>query len=131
MNATTQITGMLPAIIIISAVLTAGVSAFLLRLYKRATMRSMAKETGNDVSSSNEKQTATTSYELEIETITEDSSQTLSSGVNFARLQQSLKSLITVYSSGGTAYALFMTMAYMIMMGEGIYIGRFLWLLIF
>jgi hypothetical protein len=48
MNCTGALTGMLPAIILVSAALTAGASLVLLRLYRRAVLRSMAVHAGAD-----------------------------------------------------------------------------------
>ena len=46
MNSTVTLTGALPAVVIVSAVLTAMVSAFLLWLYRRAVVRAMTAQAG-------------------------------------------------------------------------------------
>ena len=46
MDLTTALTGMLPFIVLISALLTASCSALLLWLYRRAVVRSMSKSAG-------------------------------------------------------------------------------------
>ena len=46
MNLTVALTGALPAVVIISAVLTALVSILLLRLYRRAVMHAMNVQAG-------------------------------------------------------------------------------------
>ncbi len=46
MNLTVALTGALPAVIIVSALLTAVVSVFLLWLYRRAVVRAMNEQSG-------------------------------------------------------------------------------------
>jgi hypothetical protein len=46
MNVTTALTGALPAVVILSTVLTAFVSVVLLRLYRRAVVRAMQVHAG-------------------------------------------------------------------------------------
>ncbi len=133
MDAIKQILPMLPFLLIISVVLTAVVSRFLLRLYKKATVKGMVKITGNDLSPPNKKEIVTTlsESELQIKTLTKDSLQNKHVKPFHARARKSIRTLMAIYSTAGIAYALIMTMALMVADTELVFsMTLFLWLLI-
>lgn len=129
MDTTTQLTGTLPAILIISAILTALASWFLLRLYKKATTKGMIKHTGSDIPLTKNRQTASPGSELHFETLNNENVKGVSSSLIYRRLQNSLRSLVITYVAGGIGYALCMTIAYLVIAGNGFVLGTFIWLL--
>ena len=123
------LTGMLPAILIISAVLTAVISAFLLRLYKKATIKGMSKTSGAKIDESKGKPSIRRGPELQIQTYSVEEAQEHTVESLLTDAKKSIRFLMVIYAVGGMAYAIFMTMAFMVMMSDGFYPGRFIWLL--
>lgn len=146
MDATTALTGMLPFILMISAVLTLLASVVLLKLYRRATLRGMAKAANH---SSNQHRnniysetpavpTGNSTASLQFNEIKEGNSDDKSSTENNPIMLNAQKTLGTirqsqirtavVYFGAGLAYALVMTFAWLVMANDGIPIGRILML---
>jgi hypothetical protein len=131
MNVTVALTGALPAIIVAAAVLTALVSVFLLRLYKRAVVRAMRAQAG--VVAAPVTSTPVSSRVLSgsppILTMIDSTSEpddTSEGGVAYAQAMQSLKQTALVYVTGGLVFALILALAWMIAAGRGFGVVRFL-----
>ncbi len=133
MNVTTVLTGMLPFILLVAATLTAVASAFLLKLYRRATIRAM-----NRVSATSQTAQPPTKTDkqhdspprLVIEFINEDSfSEKGKSWFEpLARPMRSMRTAAAGYFAGGVLYALILTTPWMINSGGGFLPVRVLWL---
>jgi hypothetical protein len=134
MNVKTALTGALPAIIIVSALLTAVVSMFLLWLYRRAVVRAMSAQAGVVVTpvASAPVSSRVVSGSLPVLTII-DSTPKLGEppqgGTGYTQATQSLKQTVLVYATGGLVFALIMALAWVIAAGRGFSVVRFLLLL--
>ena len=134
MNVKTALTGALPAIIIVSALLTAVVSMFLLWLYRRAVVRAMSAQAGVVVTpvASARVSSRVVSGSLPVLTII-DSTPKLGEppqgGTGYTQATQSLKQTVLVYATGGLVFALIMALAWVIAAGCGFSVVRFLLLL--
>lgn len=147
MDTTTALTGMLPFILIICAVLTLLISVVLLKLYRRATLRGMAKAAKNTTSEPldnnvTELPSVKTSHiatNLQFIEVTDRQSSNKSIIANtptssiahkiLANIRQLQKSTAIIYFAGGLAYALVMTITWLIIAGGGLPIGRALMLI--
>jgi hypothetical protein len=128
-DATTTLTGMLPMIVLIAAVLTAPVAALLLARYRRAVIRSMGETAGSGTPVARSAAAgAAPAYgslvlsELEAERAAPDN-------VLYRRAQHSLVTLCTLYAAAGLAYASVMAIPWMVFAAEdGFVLSRFVWL---
>jgi hypothetical protein len=133
---TTTLTGMLPAVILFSAILTAPIAWFLLRLYHRAVMQSMLAHVGARTPSVPPRVAVRASSAivppLTIRTLDVRNPSATPSGRGTAYLaaSRSLRRTALVHASGGLAYAVVFALAYMIVSGGGFPPVRFLWLFI-
>jgi len=134
MNVTVAFTGALPMIIIVSVVLTALVSFFLLWLYRRAVVRTMSAQEGIAAAPAAPARTSFVARSVSPPTLTIIEStpnpDDISRGsVAYRQAMQSLKQAALVYAIGGWVYALILTSAWMITAGGGFIVVRFLLLL--
>ncbi|MGZ5153653.1 MAG: hypothetical protein ACXWI6_26280 [Burkholderiales bacterium] len=123
-------TGMLPALMLTSAALTAPVSLLLVWLYRRAVLRSMAAQAGGVVAPGSPESVATNDDRpLQIRTVDAAAIDAAQPPV----YQHALRSLLlgtSVYVVAGLAYALLLTSAWLVFTrDEGFVLSRFLWLM--
>lgn len=123
-------TGMLPALMIAAAALTAPVSIFLLWLYRRAVVRSMAGRAGAAPAagpSDGGAQAAGPPLQIRvIDAATLDTAEPLV----YQRALRSLRAAVSVYVIAGLAYAVVLTSAWFAFTrDDGIVLSRVLWLL--
>jgi hypothetical protein len=133
MNLTEAFTGALPATVIVSAVLTAFVSFFLLWLYRRAVIRGMDAKAGAVVAAVPPIKAANGPQKspflsLSFVDATVLSQPSAADGGEYQRAIQSLNQTSLAYALGGLGYALVMTTAWMITLGDGFILTRFAWL---
>jgi hypothetical protein len=133
MNLTVALTGALPAVVIISAILTALVAELLLWLYRRAVVRAMNMQSG--VAAAPVEAAAKPSVAgagafpvLAIMSSTSQSVESSTGGEAYREAMLPLRRAALVYALGGLAYAFVLTGAWMITAGGGFYLVRFLWL---
>src|SRR5678815_6181533 len=106
---------MLPMVLIASAVLTAPVSALLLRWYRRAVLRAMAEQAGTTPAQAvRAAQPSISGSTLQVQRIDAASLDAASSPPAYQRALASLASATTVYVVAGLAYALVMTGAWLV-----------------
>lgn len=131
MDSTTALTGLWPAVIILAAVLTLVVSAFLLWLYRRVTIGSMNRRAMPDRTVPVEPDLAIPSSEVQLNiTVLRDDSDTDDSSFALKRYRQaslSSRSTAIAICLGGSVYALILATVWVYLSG-GISIGKFLWL---
>lgn len=129
MNLTVALTGALPAVIIVSAILTALVSVLLLWLYRRAVIRGMGARAGvsPEPPRAAPSSSALRSGMVPVLGIIDASSPPQPSDA-YARAARSLNRCAGVHALGGLAYALVLTSAWMIAAQGGFVPTRFLWL---
>ncbi|HET7160539.1 MAG TPA: hypothetical protein VFI62_16180, partial [Burkholderiales bacterium] len=109
-TATLITTGMLPALMLAAAMLTAPVSLFLLWLYRRAVVRSMSGQAGAVPPSGDIAQNASPRAALNVQLI---DAQTLGAPTPlYAHARRSLVSATTIYVIAGLTYALVLTSAW-------------------
>ena len=127
-TATLITTGMLPALMLAAAMLTAPVSIFLLWLYRRAVVQSMSGQAGAVPPSGDIAQNASPRAALNVQLI---DPQTLDAATPplYERARRSLVSVTTIYVIAGLAYALVLTSAWFAFTPGGFVLTRFLWLL--
>lgn len=137
MDLTNAVTGAWPFILIIATILTAVISAFLLWLFRRATLRGMGREVGALYQSPVESGmtpagTASNNSPLAIESNHGEMPPTRSATADLAyrRTAQSLKWAAVVYIAGSLVYSLIMTTSWMTIAGDGFILGRFLLLFV-
>ncbi|MET0028108.1 MAG: hypothetical protein ABW101_10765 [Candidatus Thiodiazotropha sp.] len=131
MDLTTTLTGALPAIILISAVLTAALSVVLLKLYRRAVIRSMG--TGGAV-----EQVASVDASEVPSNPPPLSVNFLNSGVGlggraksaYDQSSNALRCRGLVYGIAGIVYALILSMPWMLTAEGGFPLMRLIWLFI-
>jgi len=133
MNLTVALTGALPAVVIVSAVLTALVSVFLLWLYRRAVVRAMSMQAGVAAAPLKAAPTspAVRSGTSPVLTIIDTSSQpesTSPGGEAYRQAMHSHNRSAVIYALGGLVYALVLTAAWMITAKGGFFLTRFLML---
>lgn len=128
-GATLITTGMLPTLMLASAALTAPVSLFLLWLYRRAVLRSMAGQAGTPATAADaDAQPAAEGPSLQMRHI--DAATLDATPPVYQRALRSLLSATTVYVVAGLAYALVLTGAWLVFTrDEGFVLARVLWLL--
>ena len=132
MDLTTALTGMLPFIVLVSAVLTAIVSALLLWLYRRAVVRSMSGSAGSTPPASwadapvDQNKTAA----LIITTVGADDPVTGKGPAVYQSTSASLRRLGIVYLVAGLAYAFVLSLPWMLTAGGGFPLARLLWLVV-
>ncbi|HKA46031.1 MAG TPA: hypothetical protein VKF40_28835 [Burkholderiales bacterium] len=131
MNTTVALTGVMPGILLLATLLTFPLSWFLLRLYRRAVIRSMSQRVGaredGAVSPPSGGGSAVAAAPLVVETVSRD--RAAAAGPDDPAWQQILRSqrrLAAVYTLAGIAYALVMASPWVIFLGEFLP-GRFLW----
>ena len=122
-------TGMLPMVLIASAVLTAPISALLLRWYRRAVLRAMAEQAGaTPTPAVRATQPSGTGNPLQVQRIDAGNLDAASSPPAYQRALASLASATTVYIAAGLAYALVMTGAWLVFTkDDGIVLTRVFW----
>jgi hypothetical protein len=127
---TTALTGMLPFIVLVSAVLTAIASALLLSLYRRAVVRSMRAGTGSVPPASRANVPLVTSGTpgLTITTIGAGDPVSGAGQAAYATTSASLRCLGSVYTIAGLAYAFVLSLPWMLTAGGGFPLTRLLWL---
>jgi hypothetical protein len=136
MDLTTALTGMLPAVVFVSALLTALTSAFLLWIYRRATLRGMQRLIGNVAPFSpynkREKTVPIRHMPLTIQSQQDETFFTTSAAVEaaYCRTAHSLRTAAVVYATGGLVYALILATPWMIIASNGFFLRRVLWLLV-
>ncbi|HUL63329.1 MAG TPA: hypothetical protein VLW55_01825 [Burkholderiaceae bacterium] len=134
MNATTALTGMLPAIVLLSAALTAVASVLLLRLYRRAVIRSMDARAGaipaQPPPSKPAVQQGTPLPSLQVVSAADVALRTESARATYDRAARSLRRAALAYGAGGLAYAFVMTVPWMVFTEGGFILSRFLWLFV-
>lgn len=131
MDATVALTGMLPAVMLIAAALTAVTSVFLLWLYRRAVLRSMGALAGVGTPPPTQKHgESQTDRPSPLQVASAASGLQLTSYAHSAyqRAAQSLRRAAWVYAAGGLAYAVILTTPWMFFVEGGFVFSRFLWL---
>jgi hypothetical protein len=129
-ESTTQVTtGMLPMLMIASAALTAPVSLGLLRLYRRAVLKSMAAQAGlRPTAPEVQVSTNDTAAPLQI-SVLDAAALDMHEPAAYHHALRSLATAMAVYVLAGFAYALVLTSAWLVFTrGEGFVLSRFLWL---
>lgn len=127
-NITLVTTGMLPALVIASAALTAPTALVLLRLYRRSVLRSMAAVAAGGVPQPEAEAPARGPVEpLRITPV--DIAAELPASPLYRGTRRSLAAHALVHAAAGLAYALvFATVWNALADGEGFVASRFLWL---
>jgi hypothetical protein len=132
MDLTLLLTGMLPAVLIASAMLTAVTSLILLWLYRRRVLRLMLQLQGAAPAAAlqmldTDNRPAVDGHSLLIKEVQIDESPT--DGYPLKIWRQAINALRTagiIYTLGGLVFALVFTTAWMIFSGGGFALGRFL-----
>jgi len=129
-DTTTAITGMLPVVFIISAVLTAVSSVFLLWLYRRAVVRSMAASAGLASAPLQQHEAVLSGGcpELTVQMVADDAMVSREAAGAYEATTVSLRRLGLVYAFASTPYALIMTLPWMVNAGGGFPLTRLFWL---
>jgi hypothetical protein len=133
MDLTTALTGMLPFIVLVSAVLTAIVAELLLWLYRRAVLRSMTVSSGLLASPPPQAQgpkAPAGSPELTVTGIGGDAPVSREARDAYKGTSVSLRRLGAVYAVAGLAYAVVMSLPWMIGAEGGFSLTRLSWLII-
>lgn len=132
MDLTTALTGMLPFIVLVSAVVTAIVSALLLWLYRRAVVRSMSGSAGSTppVSWADVPVDRNKTAELIITTVGADNPVTGRGPAVYQSTSASLRRLGIVYMMAGLAYAFVLSLPWMLTAGGDFPLTRLLWLIV-
>lgn len=134
MDSTVVLTGILPAVIIISTVLTALSAVFLLWRYKRAVIRAMNTTMGKKSlkadSSIGTKRSVADQPPLNISFVGAGSDLGASpdSEEDFREAGRRVRCAGFIYAAGGLAYALVFTTAWMVAAGDGFLVVRCIWL---
>lgn len=133
MDLKSAFTGGLPIVLILSTVLTALVSVFLLWLYRRAVVRAMnllagVSETPGKFAAPAGKEKNETSFVISIIDSASHSETISATGSAYRQAVRSLNQSASVYIIGGLSYTLVLTAAWMITAGGGFFLTRFLWL---
>jgi hypothetical protein len=132
MNLKAALTGVLPAAIIVSAVMTALLTVVLLWLFRRAVV---AASRQSEVAAAPLKPARTSTGvesgeppSLSFIDSTGRLNRASAEDAEYGRAMQSLDQASLVYALAGLAYALVFTTAWMIALGDGFILTRFLWL---
>jgi len=131
MTLTVALTGALPVIIVVAAVLTALVSIFLLWLYRRAVVRGMRAQAGvvsPPVASASAlpRVLGGSSPALAIFDSSSHPEASYHAESEYRKSMRSLNQAAAVYAVGGLIYALVLTSAWVIAAGAGFNVLRFL-----
>jgi len=136
MDLTTRLTGELPVILMVAVALTVIVSAWLLWLYRRATLRGMADEAGvvEPPTQGSDWVDVTPTPRAPL-TITSQLGGMLSSSVavaesTYRRTVRLLWGVAAIYAAGGLVYVLILTVPWLVTAEGGFTVVRFLWLLV-
>jgi hypothetical protein len=127
-GATLVATGVLPALLLVSAALTAIVSAWLLRRYRRAVITSMARHAGADPPVDRMPLATTGGPGLQVMTIDPASAPMRAEARRSSVTDQAAWKAAGVYAAAGLAYAVVLALPWMVMGGGGLPVGRFVWL---
>ena len=123
MNLTVALTGMLPAIVLISAALTAATSVVLLWFYRRAVLRSMAARAVSATPPQSRlppgSPRAAQPPPLEVVSIASDPAATPGTPSAYDRAARSLRRAAWVYIAGGLAYALVLSAPWLVFIEGG------------
>jgi hypothetical protein len=132
MNLTVALTGMLPAIVLISAALTAAVSVVLLWLYRRAVLRSMAARAVSAPPPPSRLPPglprAPRPPPLEVVSVASGPAATPGANSAYDRATRSLRRAAWVYIAGGLAYALVLSAPWMVVVEGGFALTRLLFM---
>lgn len=130
MDITTALTGVLPAVIVISAVITAVVSVLCLALYKRKVLYHMnvSSEGASTFEYTRHPSEQLGSPELEIVTLACNGPVSDHAKTAFRTISMSLRRQALVYAIAGLAYAVVMSFPWMVSAEGGFPALRFLWL---
>ena len=128
---TVALTGQLPFVVLVAAVLALPVSFFLLWLYRRAVLRSMRGRSGAAVPSASSAQTSS-SPSSSIELSFESASAGLPLGPHaeplFRQVERGPWQAAAIYCVAGGGYALVMSLVWLVATREAFLPVRFLWL---
>jgi hypothetical protein len=130
MDPTVALTGMLPAIVILSALLTAAASALLLWLYRRAVVRAMAAGSGPPEAEPRLPPLPRARRTLPVVQLAPGEPVSAAARSAYRATSASLRRLGLVYLAAGLAYATLLCLPWMIRAGDGFPATRFLWLLV-
>ena len=126
MNPTTALTGMIPAIVVISAALTAVAAALLLRLYQRATLRAMDRHAGGERPASRTRGARQPPPRtIAVRNVQGAPAQ---KGDIHRRAAGALWRSAAVHTAGAVVYATIMSLPWLIVAGFSP--GRFVWLVV-
>ncbi|MES9862855.1 MAG: hypothetical protein ABW157_08300 [Candidatus Thiodiazotropha sp. LLP2] len=130
MDLTTALTGALPFIILVSAVLTATFSLLLLWFYRRAVIRSMAASGGSSDPTESTETKAFLENPLSLTFKILNAEKVMSGNAKrvYNTTSVSLQRLGLVYGVAGVVYALVLSLPWMITAGGGFPLVRLLWL---
>jgi len=132
MDLTTALTGMLPFIVMVSAVLTAAVAVLLLWFYRRAVVHSMSISAGSVPAVSGVRDSAVQSRtsKLTITTLNAADSMTGAGIATYQATTASLRRLGTIYTIAGLAYAFVISLPWMLTAAGGFPLTRLVWLMV-
>lgn len=129
---TVLLTGMLPLVLNISAVLTAATSWLILWLYRRRVLLGMSRLQGwqeETTAASGSSGAAIGGPELLVHELSlEDQSLAASSLPTMGRSSQAMRAVALIYALAGLAFAVVFTGVWMVTAGGGFSIGRFVFL---
>ncbi len=132
MNLTVALTGMLPAIVLIAAVLTALTSAWLLWLYRRAVLRAMGTAAGAVAAPASARLAdpppMSSPAPLHAAPVESGPSADPEAPGLYHHAARSLRRAACVYTAAGLAYAVVLATPWMVFSEGGFLPGRFLWL---
>jgi hypothetical protein len=132
MDLTTALTGMLPFIVMVSAVPTAAVAVLLLWFYRRAVVHSMGISAGSVPAVSGVRDSAVQSRtsRLTITTLNAADSMTGAGIATYQATTASLRRLGTIYTIAGLAYAFVISLPWMLTAADGFPLTRLVWLMV-
>ncbi len=127
-GATVLATGMLPALLIVSAALTAVVSAWLLHRYRRAVARSMARSAGAAAPPGTPRRAAAGGAPLHIVRLDPAAAREAPTAPPARAGARAARQAAGVYAAGGAAYAVVLATPWMVFAGGELVATRLLWL---
>lgn len=130
MDTTTQLTGILPFILIIGAIFTALASWIFLRLFKKTTTKGMSKLAGTVEPPVTENPTAVSPPKLDFQSVKGEIQLSDQALTMDSVSKRNHGTLMRSYIWSGMGYAAFFSITYLIITGDGWIFGRFLWLFI-
>jgi hypothetical protein len=133
MDMTLILTGMLPFIVLVSAVLTAAASFFLLWFYRRAVLRSMGAQANVSARPPKQQTKPGQSSTGEIPPVIPDKTtneydSSDSEESSYLRAAHSLRKVSIIYLIGGLAYAIILSLPWTLLADGDFVFTRFLWL---